>query len=468
MAYVRKRGNQVAIVHGQRDTESGKVRQTPIFTFYSKAEVREAIGEGGKDGSRRFRALLEHQFPQLKFNWKKLSRDLKGQLESLPETYTGHARQIEHGFRSDLLTFAKQLILADPQELVTSAELIKCHRHELEYIQELIQWRIQLCDQKPTEWNGDNAFKWHFTLPGRGVPCETEEHAESLYAKGELEKAEAVFRMLLNLFEDYADGHNFLGYIARDREQKNEAIRCFRKAAEVGRRLFPKRIAKSSYWSDHKTRPYIRALCHLADALTVAEQHEAALEVCDQLEYECYQSESSETQRSLIFLNLGRWENAATLAARFVYIWPSHSFVAAFAAYEAGQPMDSLEHFLHGALNLPRTARMLLDLESKPTECPDEVRDHNTGVSLARSIEPYLSSAADKARHLLRAFFESKQVSAMVSEVESLVERRKTPRSKGYRLASERLREMRTPEYAKAQVREIAPRLLERRIPIKG
>jgi hypothetical protein len=68
------------------------------------------------------------------------------------------AERVGARFRADLCAFAKQLILADPQDLMPSAQLIREHRHELEYLVDLIQWRLKLREQKPNEWNEDNPF----------------------------------------------------------------------------------------------------------------------------------------------------------------------------------------------------------------------------------------------------------------------------------------------------------------------
>ena len=45
MAYVRRRGNQLAIVQGEREPGTGKVQQRILFTLYSKAEVLEAAAQ---------------------------------------------------------------------------------------------------------------------------------------------------------------------------------------------------------------------------------------------------------------------------------------------------------------------------------------------------------------------------------------------------------------------------------------
>ena len=68
MAYVRARGNQLAIVHGEREPETGKVEQRILFTLYSKAEALEALGCRGEATSERFRYLLERGHPDVKFN----------------------------------------------------------------------------------------------------------------------------------------------------------------------------------------------------------------------------------------------------------------------------------------------------------------------------------------------------------------------------------------------------------------
>ena len=64
MAYLRRRGNQLAIVHGEREPGTGKVQQQILFTLYSKAEAREALGRGQEpQGAERFRRLLEREYP---------------------------------------------------------------------------------------------------------------------------------------------------------------------------------------------------------------------------------------------------------------------------------------------------------------------------------------------------------------------------------------------------------------------
>ncbi len=76
MAYVRKRGRQLARVHGQRNPDTQKVEQPILFMLYSKSEAREAIGKQGKgEGAYRFNGLLERRCPDIRFDRKKIRKD---------------------------------------------------------------------------------------------------------------------------------------------------------------------------------------------------------------------------------------------------------------------------------------------------------------------------------------------------------------------------------------------------------
>ena len=69
MAYVRKRGNQLAIVQGERDPESGKVCQRVRFTFYSKKEAIAALDDSQ---GQILQGLLECEYTEISFNWKQI------------------------------------------------------------------------------------------------------------------------------------------------------------------------------------------------------------------------------------------------------------------------------------------------------------------------------------------------------------------------------------------------------------
>jgi hypothetical protein len=109
---------------------------------------------------------------------------------------------------------------------------------------------------------------------------DVEELAAGLWEKRDLDRAEAAFRLMVDCFEGYAEGHNYLGLIALERDGLDEAIDRFRRTAELGRRLFPRRIARADYWRDIETQPYMRGLRNSL-ALNRAGRWEEALAVCD-------------------------------------------------------------------------------------------------------------------------------------------------------------------------------------------
>ncbi len=451
MAYVRQRGKQLAIVHGVRDPETHKVEQRILFTIYSRAEALEALGRGERHGAGRFRSLLEHQYPDIKFDWPRIRQGIGKYLQVLPERYEYRSMRLRNRFRTDLCVFARQLLLSDPQQLGSSAQLIKEHRQELEYLAELIHWRIRLCEQPPSEWTDDNSFFWHFELRGRQVPYEAEEEVADLYERGEYEKAEVVIRLLIDCFDNYAEGYNYLGLIALDLNDLDQAIAHFEKTAEVGRKLFPKRLAKKHYWRELSTRPYMRGLRNLALTFNRMGRYDDALNLCDRLARECGDELTVQWYRAYVALNTEQWQTAAQEAHGLRFLDPAMSFIAAFARYELGRREDALASFLHGALNHPRAALMLTNVRTPKCQSHDEARDHNTGVTLQLSLADYFAHQSAGARRLFRRIVRDPRVTELLEQGQSVVRRWSAHRGEDrtdYRL----MQRMHSPEFAREQV----------------
>ncbi|MFH1436553.1 MAG: tetratricopeptide repeat protein [Pseudomonadota bacterium] len=424
MAYARKRGSQILIVHGKRCHETGKVEQHILFTIYSKAEAREILGRGGNDGGAAlFQDLMQYQYPDIRLDWKKIRKAIAAGMEVLPDTYEHKAVRIQARFREDLCAFTRQLLLADPQCLASSANLIRGNRMELEYLVDLIQWRLKLCDQEEDEWNRDTPFFWRFALQGHGVPPETEESAEELYDRGDYDRARAAFRLLIDCFDDYAEGHNYLGLIALQQDRVDEAMDCFRKTMEVGRRLFPRRIGRKRYWTDIKTRPYMRGMRNLTLALNRAGRYDEALALCDRLEKECGDDLTADSHRADVFLNTGRWQESADAARRLHQLWPSESLVAACALFEMGRMEESASMFLHGALNSPAAAFMLAARRPAWPSHSLKARDHNTGVELIRSLRAYFERGG-RARRFFKRILSDRRVTELLDQKHDLQKRR--------------------------------------------
>lgn len=418
MAYVRTHGNQVSIVQGERHPESGKVEQRVLFTFYSKAEAHEALGQGSERGDRVFLSLLQHHHPTIRFDEDKLKRELAAHLDALPDLYDYRSAKLRDQFRSDLVTFARQLLLCDPQTLLSSADLVREHRLELTYLAELIRWRLSVCEQDASEWNRDNPYLWRYRMQGSSIPPEAMDEISELYDKGEHERVQALARLYIDCFPDYAEGHNYLGLVARGRGQLDEAEACFRRAIEVGRTLFPRRMPKDHYWLDHATRPYLRGLSYLIITLNRAGRYEEALTLCERMDDERGERESTLSLRMDILLNMGRWAEARAAALYGLELWPEQAFRVALAHVEANEREEALYWFLYGAVHRPRTAWWIAGRKAARPKSWEQVTDHNAAVELMANLRAALRREAKTIKSLLAPALSEPEVAALMQEID--------------------------------------------------
>jgi len=456
MPYVRKRGRQVAIVHGERDSETGKVRQRILFTIYSKAEAYKIVGRKDRRTAEHFQFLLQEQYPGLKFNWKKIHAAILQHLELLPDLYQYRASRLQNRFRSDLTPFARQLILTDPQSLMSAAGLIEEHRYELEFISDLIQWRLKLRHQDPNQWNQDDPFYWRAALQGSGVPPETEELAASYYEKGRYEKAGAVFRLLLDCFPDYAEGHNYLGLIALDTGKLPQAQDRFTQAMTIGQKLFPRRLARKHYWVSLETRSYMRGLRNLVITLTRMAEYDEALSLCNLLASKCDDDITAECFRAVIYLDMGSWHQAAETAAGLIEIYPSESLLAGLAVFELDRPADAARHFIYGALNYPQTARLLLGQPTQPVESQTAVMDYNDGVSLILNLHGFLERQSGPSKQFFRVLLNHPRMAKTLENVEKLQAAHFSQDTQKHRIAFKKLVQLQTFHHAELLLKEVS------------
>ena len=457
MAYVRAKGNQVVIVHGERDPETKKVQQRVLFTLYSKREAEAAIGP--KEFW--FRGLLEEESPTIRFNWKAIMGGIRENMEVLPDIYGYEKDRGEQQFRGSLVAFAKELLIADPQSLLSSARLIERHRHELEWLQDLIHWRLKATEQKGSPFNQDDPFHWRTMRNRRDVPPDCRERLSGHYERGEHEKAEALARLLIEAWPNFARGYNYLGLIARDRGDLPQALEFFETAKEVGRSLFPKRIRKDSYWVDLDTRPYIRALCHLVQTHNRLGNHEEALALCDHLNDECARDITAADLRVPVFLNAGLWE-AATYSARHVLdTYPTIHFPLALALHEQGDERDALVSFLQGAIQFPRAARLLVGLKADEPIGMMEAKDWDHGQHLRLDLEGYLKGHRKTLRHF-REVLKHPEVVAVLEEAEDVRKAWHADRS-GERIWFDKMHEMQSAGFVKTLAEKIQPDAAEKR-----
>lgn len=416
MAYVRKKGNQLAIVHGQRHPDSGSVTQETLFTIFSKAEAYRAIGKGSKDQSYYFQNLLQDEFPEIKFNWESINKGIADNLDVLPDLAEYREQRLISNFKEGLHSFTREIVQSDPQSLLPSAKVLFEHKEQLEFLRDVIDMKLETIDTVENAFNGDNEFYWRQALHGWGINGDVEEMASELYRAGEYDSAASAFTLLTESFPNYAEGHNYLGLIHLDMGQLEKSVLHFKKTVELGRKMFPKRHRKDHYWVDHKTRPYIRGLRNLALALNRNGSYEEALSYCDILEKECGDETTAACHRASIFLNLGKWELAETNAVKMIDISPLEAIVAAFAQFELGKFQESRSHFLYAAFNSPLAVQILVKGRAKMPEEFLEVEDYNSGIETRAAIAAYLSQQSTKFRKFFSSILKNPEVAKLTNE----------------------------------------------------
>ncbi len=445
MAYVRKRGNQLAIVHGERDPESGKVCQRVLFTLYSKKEAIEALDD---TQGRLLQSLLEFEYPEIKFAWKRIWWEVARNLDGLPVDYEYRESEMVKKFRADLCSFMRQLVLNEPQWLFSSAELLRQHRYELEYLIELIGWRLKLCDTKPDEWNRDNEYYWRHRLRGREVPPDTEEEISTFYGRGDLDRAEAILRLLVDAFPNDAENHNTLGLIALDRGNLEEAAQEFTTMMELARRRLPRRLTPRLFVNNHRGKPYRRGLGNLVVTMNRLGRCDEALALADQLEYVCGDDDGAASLRAEIHLNRGAWEEAVKAARAVRGLWPEMSFIAAMASFELGRTEESIADFLHGACNHPGAVQLVAGRRTEAPKTRDEARDQRVGADLFQNLTGYLDRYGSRLRRFFGSVTANPKFGALMAKVEETRRRRDEERKTSSRIAWNRLLSMESPRFA--------------------
>ena len=452
MAFVRRKGNQLAVVHGVRNPDTQRVEQQTLFTLYSKAEALAAIGEKAYF----FRQILESEHPALRFDWAKIEKGIRDNLGDLPDLYGYKKERAEGTFRAALRDFTRELLVHNPQTLISSARLLQANRHELSYLRELIDWRLKLCEQEDTEFNQDNPFYWRMLSHRREVPTNEWEKLGTMFEQGRYSEAEALARLLIECWPNFAHGINYLGLIEMERGRFEAALVHFDEAIRIGRTLFPKRVRKSTYWTDHDTRPYIRAIIYKAQTLSRLERFDEALALCDRLNNECGQDVAAAVERCSILLNSGAWKAAIEAAMYVHHVFPEQNFPLAFALFENGDRREALVHFLLASLKYPRAAKMLLGIHEadQQPETWEEAREHSTGVDLCRELKPFLQRWRMEAQRFFKKIVTNPQVVALIDDAEEA--RRKWRSNRGEdRSWYDRMTEMESIEFARAQAQNL-------------
>jgi tetratricopeptide (TPR) repeat protein len=459
MPYVRTHGNQIAIVHGERDKGSGKVQQRPLFTFYSQKEAAAATGDGSAEDARYFERLLETANPQLTFDWAEIKKEIRSRVNILPEIYPLRKVRSEEGFEAALIELVRQVAISDPLNSKVGRQTLRSFRKEMSVLQRLIALRLSEVDayveRGDSPFELDDHFCWRYEVQSHTMPLDLEEHAADLYRAGELEEAKPLFNLLTKVFPEYAEGYNYLGLIALREEQPKEAVEYFRTTIRYGRNLFPRRTKKAD-WSDISNRPYMRGLMNLALALNEAGQFKESLTICDQLEKECGEKgkEVAWAHRAAAYLNLQNWQEAAAASLKFSEYVPSEGFVAGYALFELGRMDEATLWFLYAALNNPHTAMILCDLPKPKPVTYTETEDHNSAVELLRSLPRFFKLQSSKSTRFFRKLVGSDVVKGLLKESIECQRKHVDNRTTG-REHFDRLREIESLKFARKLSKEL-------------
>jgi tetratricopeptide (TPR) repeat protein len=413
MPYVRRRGSHLAIVHGSRHPDTKKVEQQVLVTLHSKAEALAAMGRAKQARCGDFHALVEHRYPEVRFDWATIDAAIAEQMGDLPDLAKSREARATGGFEDALQTFARYVIEADPQTLDSARELFTANRAVLEWLTDLLDTRLARTDSStPNEWSRD-PFGWRLALSNGQMDGELEEQVADMLNDGREDEAEPIFEFLVRVYPRYAEGWNYLGLIALNRNDLAGALERFERCEEVGRRLFPKRIAKRDYGTRLETRPYMRGLQNQFFPLSRLGRHTQALRIAERLATECGDDITAATFRATAYLNLGEWKLAREAAKFTSDLSPESSFVIALAAFELGDLQEARGRFLHAALSFPLTAAMLLGRRAATPKSWEEGRDHSTGKSLVADLSGYPKVRSKGARAFFRDLLDDERVSAL-------------------------------------------------------
>lgn len=454
MPYIRRRGNHLAIVHGARHPETKKVEQQVLMTLHSKAEALAALGRTSQLPGRPFKVWMQERYPEIRFSWPKLEAAIDELKNELPDIAKSREARSVGGFSDALGSFARHILEADPQVLDSAREVIESNRVVLEWLMETVHRRLEASERTEPSAYSQDPFGWRLALSGGTMDPGLEEGIAKRIYDGRPREAEQIFLFLTGLYPRYAEAWNYLGLISLEREDLEEALERFERCEKVGRKLFPKRIAKRDYWGRLETRPYIRGLRNQWTVLNRLGRHARALSLAGRLEKECGDDITAALYRSATYLNSSEWQLARDAALHTVDLYAEQSLIVAFVAYELGELDEARARFVHATLNGPRAVGLVLGKRSRDPRTTMEITDHNAGVSLLHDIAGYRSSRSASSRQFFARCWDEEALRARRAEVSALDARMQELRGPGcdeeeHSRLFARARELETWEFAK-------------------
>jgi hypothetical protein len=119
----------------------------------------------------------------------------------------------------------------------------------------------------------------------------------------------------------------------------------------------------------------------------------------------------------------------------------------------------ALAAFLHGAINGPRAARLLLGLKARAPRSAHEARDHEAGIDLRKDLAGYLRERRRASLRFFTGVVARPEVAGVLGEIEAVVGRWHEQHRTGDREAFDRMRLMQDRAFAEQRAREVADAL---------
>ncbi|EFK08112.1 conserved hypothetical protein [delta proteobacterium NaphS2] len=120
-----------------------------------------------------------------------------------------------------------------------------------------------------------------------------------------------------------------------------------------------------------------------------------------------------------------------------------------------GRTEEALALFIHGALNYPRAARVILGIQTAPPESSHEARDHNAGIDMYRDLNDYLRKEGRRACRFFKGVVKNGRVGALLNEMDLVIRRRHEQHPTGEREAFDRMTQMQEQEFARQEAQEL-------------
>lgn len=388
MAYARARGDQVLIVHGVRNPETRAVEQRILYTFYSRAEASEFV-EGATE---RVERQLEHEYPEIRFDWDGLRERLAELAPGLPEGDEA-ADVVRAGLRDDLAGIARVLGTLDPSLYTGASELVAAHRGELRFVRDLVDATLAAGAGKCAGVDGLGRL-------GRSAEPSllAQELAESYEDRGEPGMTRSAIAFLTAAYPGWIDGHIALGDRALDDGDGEAAAQHYQRAAELAAGS-ARRNGRRGATGIHR-KSLRRALGGLGVAQLQLGHCKKALDIAERLAVESKNTIDADLVRAPAWLGLGRWRLAFDAAKRLVEVYPEQSILVAIAAAHAGYDDEARVFGVRAALTAPLATRVLIGAKTGRVEAGEAARDVRLGLHMRAELKAYLAGSTTGLRRL--------------------------------------------------------------------